>query len=147
MKLIALCTVVFFSFASFSQEIVPIDKGAKAPFDGVLLDKAAASEIISKDEVSKEDCDNKTDYAVSKATNSCVLKKDIAESSLRIERETNKKLIILKNQEIDRLNKKLEDAGTDWTSLWFGAGTVVGIAMSLTIFYLSIQTVNGEVPE
>jgi len=146
MKLIALFALVFFSFSSFSQEIVPIDKGATAPFDGVLLDKGAAAQIISSDEVSEEECDNKTDYAVSKATNSCVLKKDIAESSLRIERETNKKLIILKNQEIDRLNKKLDEAGTDWTSLWFGAGTVVGIAMSLTIFYLSIQTVNGATP-
>jgi len=146
MKFISLCTVLLFSFASLGQEIVPLDKGAKAPFDGVLLDKAAASEIISKDEVSAEECDNKTDYAVSKATNSCVLKKDIAESSLRIERETNKKLIILKNQEIDRLNKKLEEADTDWTSLWFGGGAVVGVVMSLTIFYLSIQTVNGEAP-
>ena len=147
MKFIAICTVVFFSFASFGQEIVPIDKGAVAPFDGVLLVKSAAAEIIAKDGVTEEQCENKTEYEIGKATNSCTLKKEIAESSLRIERETNKKLIILKNQEIDRLNEKLEKAGTDWTSLWFGAGTVVGIAMSLTIFYLSIQTVNGEIPE
>jgi len=146
MRLIGLCSVMFFSLASFSQEIVPIDKGTPAPFDGVLLDKSAAAQVISSDEVSEEECENKTDYAVSKATNSCVLKKDIAESSLRIERETSKKLVILKNQEIDRLNKKLEEAGTDWTSLWFGAGTVVGVVMSLTIFYLSVQTVNGESP-
>ena len=147
MKFIAICTVVLFSFASTAQEIVPLDKGSKAPFDGVLLDKTAAAQILSKDEVSKEECDNKTDYAISKATNSCVLKKDIAESSLRIERETSKKLVILKNQEIDRLNRKLEETDADWTSMWFGAGTVVGIVMSLTIFYLSIQTVNGETAE
>ena len=144
MKFIAICTVILFSFPSFAQEIVPLDKGSKAPFDGVLLDKEAAAKIISSDEVSTEECDNKTEYAISKATNSCVLKKDIAESSLRIERETNKKLVILKNQEIDRLNEKLENAGTDWAPLWFAGGSVVGVAMSLTIFYLAIQTVNSE---
>ena len=144
MKLIVLWNIIFFSFASFSQEIIPIDKGAPAPFDGVLLDKGAAAQIISSDEVSQEECENKTDYAVSKATNSCVLKKEIAESSLRIERETNKKLIILKNQEIDRLNKKLEEAGTDWTTLWLGGGIATGVVMSLTIFYLSVQTVKGD---
>jgi len=144
MKFVTLCTVVFFSFASFAQEIVPIDKGAKAPFDGVILDKEAAAKIISSDEVSAEECANKTEYAVSKETNVCVLKKDIAESSLRIERETNKKLLILKNQEIDRLNEKLEKAGVDWGPLWFAGGSAVGVVMSLTIFYLAIQTVQAE---
>jgi hypothetical protein len=136
--------VGFFSFASFAQEIVPVNKGESAPFDGVLLDKEAAAKIISSDEVSAEECANKTEYAVSKGTNACVLKKDIAESSLRIERETNKKLIILKNQEIDRLNEKLEKVGVDWGPLWFAGGSAVGVVMSLTIFYLAIQTVQAE---
>ena len=147
MRIISIVIFALFATTTMAQEIVPLNKGDKAPFDGVILDKSAAAEIISKDEVSKEECQNKTEYEVSKATNGCILDKNLAESSLRIERETNKKLTILKNQEIDRLNKKLEASGTDWTSLWFGAGTVVGIAMSLTIFYLSIQTVNRETLE
>ena len=144
MKMAAMLMVVLFAQTSIAQEIVPVSKGEKAPFDGVILDKAAAAQIISKDEVSKEDCQNKTEYAVSKATNTCLLNKNLAESSLRIERETNKKLTILKNQEIDRLNKKLEEVGIDWGPLWFAGGTTAGIVMSLTIFYLAIQTVNSE---
>jgi len=144
MKIIAILMVALFASTSWAQEIVPLNKGQKAPFDGVILDKSAAAEIISKDEVSKEDCQNKTEYAVSKATNTCILNKNLAESSLRIERETGKKLLILKNQEIDRLNKKLESAGVDWGPLWFAGGTTIGVVVSLTIFYLAIQTVNSE---
>ena len=144
MKLVSVLMIAFFSFASFAQEIVPIDKGAPAPFDGVLLDKDAAAKIISSDEVTTEECANKTEYAVSKATNSCILKKDIAESSLRIERETNKRLTILKNKEIDRLNEKLEKASADWGPWWFAGGTTVGVVMSLTIFFLAVQTVKAD---
>ena len=144
MRAIAILLLTLFAQASFAQEIVPLNKGEKAPFDGVMLDKSAAAQIISKDEVSTEECANKTEYEVSKATNTCILNKNLAESSLRIERETGKKLLILKNQEIDRLNKKLEDAGTDWGPLWFAGGTTIGVVVSLAIFYLSIQTVNSE---
>jgi len=144
MRVLILLTITLFANASMSQEIVPLNKGDKAPFDGVILDKSAAAEIISKDEVSKEECESKTEYEVSKATNTCILNKNLAESSLRIERETNKKLTILKNQEIDRLNKKLEASGVDWGPLWFAGGTAIGVVVSLTIFYLSIQTVNSE---
>tara|TARA_R110000824_G_scaffold98663_3_gene235300 strand:+ start:4900 stop:5343 length:444 start_codon:yes stop_codon:yes gene_type:complete len=144
MRIIAILIVSLFAPVLLGQEIVPINKGDKAPFDGVILDKSAAAEIISKDELSKEECQNKTEYEVSKSTNTCILNKNIAESSLRIERETNKKLTILRNQEIDRLNKRLQEAGVDWGPLWFAGGTTIGIAVSLVIFYLSIQTVNSE---
>ena len=87
---------------------------------GFFWIKKPPAKIISSDEVSTEECANKTEYAISKATNSCVLKKDIAESSLRIERETNKKLIILKNQEIDRLNEEVRKGWyrLDFAMVW-----------------------------
>ena len=144
MKLIAIFTLLLFSFSSHAQEIVPLGKGEPSPFDGVLLDAAATAEIIAKNEVTEEQCTAKTQYEVGKATNSCTLKGEIAETSLKIEKETSANLILLKNQEIERLNKKLEKSGTDWGPLWFAGGSVVGVAMSLTIFFLAVQTVREE---
>ena len=144
MRITAILTVVFFSLSVSAQEVIPLDKGAPAPFDGVLLDKDAAAEIISTDEVTQEQCDSKSELEVAKATNSCVLKKDIAETSLRIEKETSGHLILLKNQEIDRLNKKLEKSSVSWGPFWFAAGTAAGVGMSLAIFFLAVQTVKTE---
>jgi len=144
MRFIAVLIMVLFSCASSAQEVVPIDEGTPAPFDGVLLSMDAAAQILASDEVSEEDCLNKADYAVAKATNSCILDKEIAESSLKIERETSKQLIALKGQEIERLNKKLEESSVDWGPFWFAGGATVGVAMSITIFFVAVQTVKAE---
>jgi hypothetical protein len=143
-KLLAILVAISFSCASLAQEIVPLDKGTPAPFDGVLLDKDAAAEIISREEITQEQCDAKSEFEVDKATNACTLKKDIAETSLKIERETNGDLLLLKSQEIERLNKRLEKSSVSWGPVWFAAGTAIGVGMSLSIFFLAVQTVKAE---
>jgi hypothetical protein len=144
MRFIAVLTMVLFSCTSSAQEVLPIDEGTPAPFDGVLLDKQAAAQILASNEVSEEDCLNKAEHAIAKATNSCTLNREIAESSLEIEKDTRKQLIALKDHEIGRLNKKLEESSVEWGPLWFAGGATVGVVMSITIFFIAVQTVKAE---
>ena len=138
--------VLLFCSPSFSQGIVPLEEGAPAPFDGVLLDKETAADIIASGELNEERCKIKLEYEIGKATNSCMLDKGIAEANLRAEKERNEKIIALKVQEIDRLNKQLEKTkNIDWGPAWFAGGAMIGISTSLVIFFIAVQTVNVDV--
>jgi len=146
-KILSLAIVLFFSFASLAQTVVPLAQGQEAPFDGVLLDKDAAAEILAKDEMSEESCDAKTEYKVGKAVSECELYKGISESKLETEINKNIELLSIKNGEIDRLNVALEKSGTNWGPMWFVGGAAIGVATSLVIFFISVQTVNTDVTD
>ncbi|MCW4031012.1 MAG: hypothetical protein NWE80_01465 [Candidatus Bathyarchaeota archaeon] len=144
MRICFLAIVFLFCAPIMAQQVTPIDKGTPAPYDGVLLDKDAAAKVLSKDEVSKAECQNEKEYEVTKATTSCTVERDILKSNLDAEKEISKNLLALKNGEIERLNKHLEKASVDWGPVWFAGGVVAGISTSLLIFYLAVQTVNLE---
>lgn len=145
MRLLSLTIVLLLCTTAKAQEAVPVTKGEPAPFDGVLLDKEAAAEILARNEVSEESCDIKTEYEVGKATSECELYKGISESKLEVEISKNAELLRVKTEEIDRLNKALESSGVDWGPAWFAGGAAIGVATSLVIFFIAVQTVNVDV--
>jgi len=134
-----------YSCAALAQNIVPLSEGDPAPFDGVLLSKEAAADVIIKSETSDEKCDVKTEYKVGKAVSECELYKGITEAKLETEISKNVELLSLKNGEIDRLNESLEKSGTSWGPFWFVGGAAVGVTASLIIFFISVQTVKVDV--
>jgi hypothetical protein len=136
---------LLFSSTLIAQNIVPLSKGAPAPFDGILLSKEAAADVIVKNEMGDEMCDTKTEYKVGKAVSECELYKGIAETKLETEINKNVELTLLKNGEIDRLNVSLEKSGTNWGPAWFAGGAAVGVAASLIIFFISVQTVKVDI--
>ena len=134
--------VFLYSCIVSAQNVVPLSEGDPAPFDGVLLSKEAAADVIVKSETSDEKCDAKTEYKVGKAVSECELYKGIAECKLETEINKNVELLSLKNGEIDRLNESLEKSGTNWGPVWFVGGAAVGVTASLIIFFISVQTVK-----
>jgi len=150
MRIIAIATMLMLmsSSPSVAQNIVAVEKGAPAPFDGVLLDKETAADIIASGELSDERCNIKLEYEVGKATNACNLDKGIAEANLAAEKERAEKILSIKTQEIDRLNKKLEEsASPDWGPAWFAGGASIGVVASLVIFFIAVQTVNTDITQ
>lgn len=124
-------------------EVIGIEKGQPAPFDGVLMDKESAVKILSSREFQDKECDSKVEYEVGKATNSCSLAKGILEAKLASERERNEKILAIKEKELDRLNKEIGKTTGNWGPAWFVAGATIGIATSIVIFFISVQTVNN----
>ena len=97
--------------------------------------------------MSDQKCDIRLEYEVGKATNACSLEKGISQANLDAEKKKNEKIIALKVREIDRLNKELESASIDWGPAWFAGGAFIGVASSLVIFFISVQTVNVDITE
>ena len=142
MKSLLICSLVMFSVSSYA-EVIGVEKGQPAPFDGVLVDKETAVKIISSDEFKEKECDAKIEYEVGKATNSCLLEKGILEAKLASEKARNEKILAIKEREIDRLNKEIGKTTGNWGPVWFLTGATIGIATSLVIFFISVQTVNN----
>jgi hypothetical protein len=131
-----------FSLSGYA-EVIGIEKGQPAPFDGVLLDKETAVKMLTSQEFQEKECNSKVEYEVGKATNSCSLEKGILEAKLASEIERNKKISAIKEREIDRLNKEIGKTTGNWGPVWFLAGASIGIATSIVIFFISVQTVNN----
>jgi len=144
-RAIMFITTSLFSFTLMAQSVVPLSEGDPAPFDGILLSKEAAADVIVKNETGGEICDAKTEYKVGKAVSECELYKGIAETKLETEISKNVELLLLKNGEIDRLNVSLEKSGTNWGPAWFVGGAAVGVVASLVIFFISVQTVKVDI--
>ena len=142
MKNLLICSVMMFSFSSYA-EVIGIEKGQPAPFDGVLVDKETAVKMISAQEYQERECDAKVEYEVGKATNSCSLERGILEAKLASEVERNKKILAIKEKELDRLNKEIGKSTGNWGPAWFLAGASIGIVTSVVIFFISVQTVNN----
>ena len=105
MRFIFVLLVAFFASSAYAQSIVGLEEGDPAPFEGVLIDKDTAADIIASKELSDKRCSIKLEYEVGKATNACSLEKGISEANLDAEKKKNEKITALKVREIDRLNK------------------------------------------
>jgi len=146
-RFIFLLFIALSSLGVHAQNIVGLEEGDPAPFEGVLIDKDTAADIIASKEISDERCDIKLEYKIGKATNSCTLAKEISQANLTAEKERNEKILALKVQEIDRLNEALERASVDWGPAWFAGGALIGATSSMIIFFIAVQTVNIDVSE
>lgn len=142
MRNLLICSLMMFSVSGYA-EVIGIEKGQPAPFDGVLVDKETAVKMISAQEYQEKECDAKVEYEVGKATNSCSLEKGILEAKLTSEIERNQKILAIKERELDRLNKEIGKSTGNWGPVWFLTGATIGIATSIVIFFISVQTVNN----
>ena len=93
MRLLYLAVIVMASPAAIAQEVVPLSQGQEAPFDGVLLDKEAAAEILAKEEMSEESCNVQAEYKVAKAVSECELYKGISDTKLETEISKNVEIL------------------------------------------------------
>jgi len=147
MRFVFILLVSAFAANSYAQSIVGLEEGDAAPFEGVLIDKDTAADIIASKELSDKKCDIRLEYEVGKATNASNLEKGISQANLDAEKNKNENIMALKVREIDRLNKELESASIDWGPAWFASGAFIGVAASLVIFFISVQTVNVDITE
>ena len=121
-------------------KVAAIKKGQRAPFDGILLDRQAEATMTAKRESAVKICDMDKNFSIKKLSAECGFEKRL----LIIERDTNKKkfseLMALKSAEVKRLNKALaETKKPDYTKLWFVGGFVVGVGLSIGIFYAAAE--------
>jgi hypothetical protein len=147
---IILCLGLSFPATIFAQEaddssdsvdakLIEIKKNDPAPFDGVLLNPPAAAQMLANEKYLKEGCQIKIDYELSKLQ----AQHDLVLKSLQISLETSEKkydsIMMIKNEEIERLNEiALENSG-DYSHWWAAGGFVAGALISLGIFFAASE--------
>ena len=117
---------------------VPIDKGEKAPEDGVFLSKQEAAKIIVEREALSEKLKLKLEEQKEELSIICEGEKKIKDLYLEAEKEKGSLLLDLKQKQIENLYKQLEKESDDYSMWWFVAGATVGTVASVAIFFVAI---------
>jgi hypothetical protein len=114
-----------------------------APYAGVLLDPIAASKMI----VDQKYLRTEIELGLRKEFQKELADKRLAFDLLTVEYNSLNKIheetLSLKNQQINDLNgllkEEISDKHTEW---WALGGVVVGIILSVTVFYASVEVVK-----
>ena len=144
-KLVAL--FLLFSFPTFANDLVVegIQKGQKAPYNGIIMDSESAAKVIAEREYEIKKCEIKIEHEKKKKDSLCDLKTGILDAKLNSEIEKNKQIRSIKDEEIKRLTKVIEETSADYSEWWFVGGFVAGILTSIGVFYAAVKTSQGEV--
>jgi len=118
---------------------VPLDKGEKAPEDGVFLTKREAAEIIVERKAAKEKLELELSLQKKELDIICEGEKKIKDLYLDTEKEKGSLLLDLKQKQIENLYKQLEKENTDYSMWWFATGAAVGTVASVAIFFAATQ--------
>lgn len=130
-----LILITFISQTGYAQKISSLQKGEKAPFAGILLDREAEARISAKKDTEVRLCLADKEYKLEKLKTECGFNQRL----LNIEKEKQKKiydeLIRLKTERI----KSLQRYNPNIKFYWALGGFVAGIGVSLGIYKVAIE--------
>jgi len=113
-----------------------------APYAGVLLDPIAASKMI----VDQKYLRSEIELTLRKEFQEELTNKRLAHDLLQIDYTSLLKIheetLLLKNNHINDLNMLLKEETGSNTELWALGGVVVGIVLSVAVFYASVEVVK-----
>ena len=124
-------------------KVSSIELGDPAPYAGVLLDQIAASKLI----VDQKYLGTEIELNLRKEFQKELADKRLSFDLLKVEYNSLSKVheetLSLKNQQINDLNgllkEEISDKHTEW---WALGGVVIGIILSVTVFYASVEVVK-----
>ena len=111
--------------------VTDLQKGQKAPFDGILMTQKLAAEVkenCSKDVIEKR-CDARVKEAVGLAQSECTATTSVLNSKVSACQLKYDESIAAKDKEIESLKVKLDKMEPHWydsPELWLGIGVVLG---------------------
>ena len=113
-----------------------------APYAGVLLDPIAASKMI----VEQKYLRSEIELTLRKEFQEELASKRLAHDLLQIDYtsllKVHEETLLLKNSHINDLNLLLKEETGSNTELWALGGVIVGIVLSVTVFYASVEVVK-----
>lgn len=125
-------------------EFTFINEGEVASFTGIILTPNALATILVSNEFSLKKCelDNKYEIDVKKKT--IEMMEDMYESERQLSEGKHNELVILKDEEIERLQNIVIDGPNNYNHWWGAGGFVAGVAVSIGIFYISTEIVINQ---
>lgn len=121
-------------------KVVDLKKGEKAPYTGILLDPVAASKMLVNEKYIRIE----TELRLRKELSLDISKKALAFDLLQTEYDSLKQIHVgtlkIKEQQIVDLNELVrKQASSDHSQWWLAGGVVIGIALSIAVFYASVE--------
>lgn len=112
----------------------------KAPYAGVLLDPIAASKMV----INQKYLRSEIELELRKEFQKDLADKRMSYDLLKVEHDSlsklHEELILIKNTQIDQLQTALkEEVSSDYTEWWVFGGVAIGIALSIAVFYASVE--------
>jgi len=123
-------------------KVTSIDSGEAAPFSGILLDSIAGAKFIAKSKY----CAEELELKIKKEFEVRLTNKQLAVDLLQVQydtlHKTHDQLLVQKEKEINQLNEIIKDEINDHSHWWFAGGIVLGIVLSIGIFYAAVEVQN-----
>tara|TARA_Y100000310_G_scaffold345192_1_gene462540 strand:+ start:831 stop:1289 length:459 start_codon:yes stop_codon:yes gene_type:complete len=121
-------------------KVTSLSLNQKAPYAGVLLDPIAASKMV----VNQKYLKSEIELRLRKEFQQDLASKRLAFDLLKVEHDSlqkiHKETTLLRDQQINDLNVLLkEEMGNDYTEWWVMGGVVIGIVLSVAVFYASVE--------
>jgi len=120
-------------------QIVPIEKNDPSPFTGILLDTIAAAKVTADKKYSLLKSKLELDLKLSQQAAEFQLKLDSLQASFDGMKTKTDSLILLRDEEIVRLQNLVKENPNDYTSWWFAGGFAIGVAISIGIFFAAVE--------
>jgi len=144
--MLALYLAVFLMCPPFavaeSYQVVSIEAGTPAPFEGILLSVDAAAKIMTEKKFEDAECDLRLNYELRLQEEGFILQLEYKDIEIASWKDKYESMMILKTTENDRLyalvTKQKPASGPLLVALGFGIGTLT----SLGIFALSTEIVK-----
>ena len=126
--------------ASLQGKVTAISKGQEAPYAGTLLDEIASAKMIADKKYAALELELKLRKEFAKEFADKKMSYDILKSDFDSLQKTHTALMEIKEKQITNLNELLEEEmGPDYSSLWFAGGIVIGIVVSVAIFFAATE--------
>jgi hypothetical protein len=129
-----------FSFLGTAQaadgKFTFIQEEEPAPFTGTLFDPEATARLLANHKFLKEEYDLKLGFELQKQEAGCKLKIDQLNITINTEKERYETTLVLKNTEIEQLNKIIAKKPGSNALIWgIVGGFSVGVATTVGITY------------
>lgn len=116
--------------------ITSLKKDEPAPFDGVLLDSWAMSEIMAEMEYDQKRFELELDFIKKKKDAECALEYETLKANFDSLKFKHGEVLEIKDTEIQNL-REIATQKKDYSTLWYVGGFISGVALSVGVVYLA----------
>lgn len=117
-----------------SEGFVDLKEGETAPSDGLFFDNEAMAKLLAKQQSKLSLLENTKNTEIKKIELDLEILSKKKEIELNINKEMYNSMLKIREDKIELLEKQ-----NKWSSLYMVGGFLVGVTISITIFYAAVQ--------
>lgn len=143
--MIRICTFILISNIAFAQDamVIPIKKSEVAPFDGILMNKKAAAQVMTFMETADVKCRIELTELSETKDLECSTQKTLLQNNHNRETTVFKSNIDSLEQQLNLANDKIKLVESEktkewWSGFWFGTATgIIVTGLTTGVIYLA----------